>query len=72
MFFCGQYIPDSCEIMNNNHLKKISFGDRIGQVIPARRESMNVEIVSNDDFAKLSAERNASRKEGGFGSSGDK
>jgi dUTPase len=72
VFFCGQYLPDADQIMNCNRLKRIEFGDRIGQIIPARRENMTVEVVSNDDFAKLSAQRDSSRKDGGLGSSGDK
>jgi dUTPase len=49
----------------------IPFGERIGQLIPVRREKMVVESISNEEFDKLCAERNASRGAGGFGSSGD-
>jgi dUTPase len=72
VFFCGQYLPDAELIINCNRLKKIEFGDRIGQIIPARRENMTVEVVSNDNFAKLSVKRDSARKSGGLGSSGDK
>lgn len=70
MFFCGQYIPDSHEIVNINSPKRIEFGDRIGQLIPVRREEMLVSSVTEEEFQKLSEDRNAERKAGGFGSTG--
>lgn len=51
---------------------KLEQGERIGQIIPVRRQDMNVESVSNQEFDQLCALRNANRGAGGFGSTGDK
>jgi dUTPase len=83
--FCGQFIensftasfdsdyPESYKTYNDDLYYssiQIKFGERIGQIIPVRREEMNVKGVSNEEFDKLCAERNASRGSGGFGSTG--
>lgn len=70
MYFCGQYIVDAHEIVNGNSLKRIEFGDRIGQLIPVPLKEMLVSSISEEEFLKLSNDRNASRKDGGFGSTG--
>ena len=60
----GQYIPDV------NSLGKdlvIKFGDPIGQIIPVKRQEMNIELVSNERIDQLYAERKAVRV-GGVGS----
>jgi len=64
--FCGQLV---CAPGLKQHLF-IPFGDKIGQLIPVRRDEMLVESVSNEDFDKLCTERNAKRGSGGFGSTG--
>jgi dUTP pyrophosphatase len=56
----------------NTNIHKIEFGDRIGQLIPVRRQEMGIQQVSNEEIDKLYAERNSSRKDGGFGSTGVK
>ncbi len=66
--FVGQYIPDIGSLGKDII---ITFGDRIGQIIPTRREDINVETISNKEFERICKERNAGRG-GGFGSSGDK
>lgn len=72
MFFCGQYIPDSCTIISGHNFGKVEFGDRIGQIIPVKRQEMAIEGISNKEFERLASERSASRGAGGFGSSGVK
>jgi dUTPase len=49
----------------------ISFGERIAQIIPVRRQEMICEEVSNEEYDKLCAERGGKRGAGGFGSSND-
>ena len=48
----------------------IGYGEKIGQLIPVRRQNMNVDKISNEEFNKLTNGRAASRGAGGFGSSG--
>ena len=50
----------------------ISFGERIGQIIPVRRQEMEVSEVSNEEYDVLCKNRAGSRRVGGFGSTGDK
>lgn len=49
---------------------RIEFGEAIGQIIPIRRQEMEVAEVSNEQYQAMSQERNATRKEQGWGSSG--
>ena len=49
---------------------EIKFGERIGQLIPKKREYMITSEVSNEDFDKLCEERQGERGTGGFGSTG--
>lgn len=49
----------------------IEKGERIGQLIPVKRQVMSVSSVSAEDFKKLCEERGHKRGAGGFGSSGD-
>ena len=69
-FFLCQYMPDCCEIQNRNHPARIEFGDRIGQVMPVRRQDMLIEVISNDMMDDAIEKRAAARK-GGLGSTGD-
>lgn len=50
----------------------INKGDRIGQIIPFRRQEMVVSKVSNQEIDELFLNRGAERGAGGFGSTGDK
>jgi len=50
----------------------IDYGERIGQVIPVRRQEMIVEAITNEAYDKACETRSASRGTGGFGSTGDK
>lgn len=68
-FFLCQYIADASLIQNANYPQRIEFGDRIGQVMPVRRQDMVMEIISNDVMDAEITNRNATRK-GGLGSTG--
>ena len=48
---------------------EIDFGEAIGQIIPVKRQSMNVSKISNKDIDIYYKQRNGSRGTGGFGSS---
>lgn len=48
----------------------INHGDAIGQIVPIKRQEMIVSSVSNEEYEQLCKERNAIRKDGGFGSTG--
>jgi dUTP pyrophosphatase len=65
--FACQYIPDISSLGNNI---TITSGEAIGQIIPVRRQEMKVELVTNEEYEKLTQERNTSRGQGGFGSTG--
>ncbi len=67
MFAC-QYIPSFAEQEDQCF---IDFGERIGQIIPVRREIMIVESVTNEELDQLYAERAGVRGTGGFGSTGN-
>jgi dUTP pyrophosphatase len=67
MVFACQYIPDMSGLGNDI---TINHGDAVGQLIPIRRQEMKVEIVSNEEYNTLCKERNYSRGQGGFGSTG--
>lgn len=67
LIFACQYIPD-ISTMGNDLV--ISFGEAIGQIVPVRRQEIFVEQISNTQYDLLCQERNGSRGEGGFGSTG--
>jgi len=50
---------------------RVDFGERIGQIVPVRRQVMTVEGISNEEFDRLADQRSAERQ-GGFGSTGEK
>lgn len=64
LVFAGQYIPQT------GFSLEIQQGEAIGQIIPIRRQEMKVEMVTNEEYERLCKERNTSRGEGGFGSTG--
>ncbi len=83
MFFCGQYIPDGfidevsidtyenhSEISCRSKNLKISFGEKIGQLVPVERKEMIVEEASNEEYDELCKIRGGKRGAGGFGSTG--
>ncbi len=49
----------------------IEKGERIGQLVPVRRQGMNVSSVSAEEFKKLCEDRGQTRGAGGFGSTGN-
>jgi len=55
-------------IVNSVDILTVQFGEAIGQIIPVRRQEMEVASVSNEEFDKLCQERKGSRGAGGFGS----
>lgn len=82
LVFACQYIPpfhhygmgsideeDVKRYFNSNQLT-IEFGDAIGQIIPIRREEMEVHEIPNSDYDILCKQRDAVRGAGGFGSTG--
>jgi dUTPase len=80
LIFSCQYIPDNpydlydegdafYKLLKNKSLP-IDFGERIGQIIPVKRNVMKVTKVSNEEFDRLCLNRSSERK-GGLGSTGD-
>jgi len=65
VLLCGQYSPGP----PNVGPLEIAVGDRIGQIIPIRRQEMVVEKVTPEEFDDLCSRRDARRK-GGIGSTG--
>jgi dUTPase len=63
MFSC-QFIPPQ---MYRSQLE-VAFGERIGQIIPIRKQLMVAAEVSNEEFDKLCKKRGGARGTGGFGS----
>ncbi len=55
------------DFMMKNQLE-IKFGEAIGQLIPKRREEMQVIEVSNQEYEQLCQQRAGIRGSGGFGS----
>jgi dUTP pyrophosphatase len=49
---------------------KIEKGERIGQLVPVKRQEMSVKVVTNDVFRALCNIRGLARGAGGFGSTG--
>jgi dUTPase len=62
MFSC-QFIPPAMR-----STLEISFGERIGQLIPIRKQIMVATEISNEEFDKLCEKRGGQRGTGGFGS----
>ena len=78
LVFACQYIP-ALNLTENylqtwyeylHHELTINFGDAIGQLIPVRRQEMEVINISNEEYNEETKRRDAARKEGGFGSTG--
>lgn len=65
--FACQYLPD---IRSMGVDLTIEFGESIGQIIPVKRQEMQVEKISNEEYPLACKERNAKRGTGGFGSTG--
>jgi dUTPase len=65
VMLCGQYIPEK----NNKAIITINAGDRIGQIVPVKRQEMIISNISSEEFDKLVSER-ASERVGGMGSTG--
>lgn len=68
MFLSCQYIPEKASDPMRAQFLTINFGDALGQLIPIRLRSMNIEEVSNEEYDKLCQERQGQRGSGGFGS----
>jgi dUTP pyrophosphatase len=62
--FAGQYLPNDYDVLY------IKYGDKIGQIIPCKRYEVIFTEISNKEIDDLFNKRNASRKSGGFGSTG--
>lgn len=82
LFFACQWIPSFFEgkCLNANICDNISTylsrnliidkGERIGQIIPVRRQSMKISVTSEEEFQNLCQDRGFKRGLGGFGSTG--
>lgn len=74
MLFAGQYIPtlniyrDIDKVDTYFPELTINYGDAIGQLIPIRRQEMNIGEMSNEQYDQACKERNGIRGIGGFGS----
>jgi dUTP pyrophosphatase len=65
------YINDSDAIIDYfSHTIKIEKGERIGQLVPVKRQEMSVKVVPYDVFRTLCDARGLARGAGGFGSTG--
>ena len=64
--FCCQWLPEEF----SGPAFKLEFGDKIGQLIPVRRQEMKVVLIPNEEYDKETIKRGASRGTGGFGSTG--
>lgn len=70
LVFAVHYLPGrhvKKEPVDMSDVLKIEFGEAIAQIIPVRRQEMNIQEVSNVDIDKFYNERKAVRT-GGFGS----
>jgi len=61
VIFAGQYLPEDKNELIINH------GDPIGQIIPVRRQEMQIVEIDNKEYDDLCEKRMAIR-DGGFGS----
>ena len=69
--YAGAILPTQNYVFNADILPlEIKFGERIGQLIPVKRQFMITSEVSNEEFDKLCKERQGARGIGGFGSTG--
>jgi dUTPase len=66
--FAVQYLPDSSVLLKNE--LSISFGEKIGQIIPVKRETMEVKLATREEVKRLHSLK-ASGRVGGFGSTGN-
>jgi dUTPase len=65
--WAGQYQPDATLLTSDLVIK---YGEAVAQIIPVRREEMNVMKVSNSELDQAFETRGYGRKTGGFGSTG--
>jgi dUTP pyrophosphatase len=77
--FAAQYLDPNCTSIkgaskmlcgSNLFNLEIKAGEAIGQLVPVKRQEMQVERISNEEIEKEYKERSASRGTGGFGSTG--
>lgn len=72
LVLAAQYIPDKfpIDVFKPIDSIKIEFGERIGQIIPVRRQEAIFSSIDNETLDKMYLERGSKRD--GFGSTGDK
>lgn len=74
LIFAAQFLPPMRESDGKIEFYQskivIDFGEAIGQIVPVKRQEMEVEEISNEDYEKLCLQRNGVRGKGGFGSTG--
>lgn len=63
----------ACKYLPTDKLSVLTIqpGEKIAQLIPMELKKMHAVQVSQEEFAQMSAKRNASRGAGGFGSTGN-
>ncbi len=66
LIFACQYDPDP----NEESMVAIKHGESIGQLIPVKRQEMNVEEVSEEEYNKLCENKKCIRGSKGFGELG--
>lgn len=65
----GNFLNNPQHIIHVDDAPRIEFGERIGQLIPVRRQEMSVSEISNEEFEELVQARGG---RDGFGSTGNK
>lgn len=68
LIFAGQYIPDLSSMGKD---LTISYGERIGQIIPMKIQEIISAEITNEEYDDLCKRKNTQRT-GGIGSTGDK
>lgn len=69
--FMGRYEPDACKLLSDTNPLTIKFGERVCQILPVKRESMKIKLLSSAEM-KEAREARPTTRIGGLGSSGAK
>lgn len=72
-FIHTQYDKDLAVLFGKSFYTKtytLEWGEAIGQIIPTKREVVQLDEITNDQLDEMYKQRAATRKAGGFGSTG--